>query len=526
MLRTNAPSGRVLPQWSFDLPLIVVFGLCVYRAATQSVVFDEAYTFIHFVARPFSAVFSPHPGIANNHLLNTLLARVSVAALGPSAFALRLPALAGAVLYLTGVRRLVRLTFDRSPVGLLTLIALVANPLIADFLVAARGYGMGLGFTVWAMVRMFESVPDGSGNEKRAPGDLAFISVLLALSSLSILAFTPLNLCLALVFASCVLARRAMAFGTCGVAGDAARLMLTLGLPGGALFLAGVVAPHLLDWDPSRYFIGRASLGAWARDTVSYSLVQHRARAPLDTSGAAFRLFFEAVLHGVVPAVLVATIAACGAGMWRVWNRRSFDALTAPERTGLLGGATLVTSLAGFVAGHVLVGLPYPVERTGLQLVVLFLITFGAMLAPPLRQSPYRPLRLVGVVALAALVTQFVSQTSVSDFRLWRYDRSTSRLIEFLATQRKRDRLDHVRVAASWFLVPSIDFYRIVRHLDWLERPSNDSTVEGDAFFRRDGWSYWVLVGGDRALIASLGLEPLWRDPEAGVVVAGARRTR
>jgi hypothetical protein len=81
-----------------------------------------------------------------------------------------------------------------------------------------------------------------------------------------------------------------------------------------------------------------------------------------------------------------------------------------------------------------------------------------------------------------------------------------------------------VRRPADWLLVPSIDFYRIVRQLDWLDRPSNKSMLEGAAFFRRRGWNDWVLVGADRTLVASLGLRPLWSEPEAGVVLAAPPR--
>ena len=44
--------------------------------------------------------------------------------------------------------------------------------------------------------------------------------------------------------------------------------------------------------------------------TVSYSLAHHPARAPLDTSGATFRLLSAAVLHGVVPAVQLSMLDA------------------------------------------------------------------------------------------------------------------------------------------------------------------------------------------------------------------------
>src|SRR5262249_61469048 len=64
----------------------------VYRAATQSIVHDEALTYNWFVAGPPI----PAPGIAiNNHVLNTQLARHAIALFGPSELSLRLPSLLG-----------------------------------------------------------------------------------------------------------------------------------------------------------------------------------------------------------------------------------------------------------------------------------------------------------------------------------------------------------------------------------------------------------------------------------------------
>ena len=159
-----------------------VLAISAYRAVTQSVAFDEAYTYLNFVQGPLAKTFAPHPGIANNHLLNTLLARLTTGVLGTSELTLRLPALLGAALYLSAAHRLVVDVARATTLGLLALIILVANPLVADFLVAARGYGLGLALTCWALVAMIDAMPPAAPSMAR----LASISILLALSTLKL----------------------------------------------------------------------------------------------------------------------------------------------------------------------------------------------------------------------------------------------------------------------------------------------------------------------------------------------------
>ena len=65
--------------------------VCLYRAITQSIVHDEALTYELYIAAPLSCIFSYFD--ANHHFLNTLLMRLSVALVGVSEWALRVPAL-------------------------------------------------------------------------------------------------------------------------------------------------------------------------------------------------------------------------------------------------------------------------------------------------------------------------------------------------------------------------------------------------------------------------------------------------
>ena len=63
----------------------------------QSITLDEADTYFWFVAKPGVGIFHPY---ANNHILNTLLIWVATHAFGLSTFAVRTPALLGALLYI------------------------------------------------------------------------------------------------------------------------------------------------------------------------------------------------------------------------------------------------------------------------------------------------------------------------------------------------------------------------------------------------------------------------------------------
>ena len=68
----------------------------VYRAATQSVTIDEAFTYNAFLAGPVDDLFTKYD--ANHHILNSLLAKLSISLLGLSELTLRLPSLLGGLL--------------------------------------------------------------------------------------------------------------------------------------------------------------------------------------------------------------------------------------------------------------------------------------------------------------------------------------------------------------------------------------------------------------------------------------------
>lgn len=130
----------------------------VYRACTQSITIDEARSFNLFISQPISRIFTDYE--AANHVLQSLLSKISILLFGLSEFTLRLPTIVGGALYLTSAYRLSRYLFGRGWLLTLSVLALGLNPFVLDYLSPARGYGLGLGLLLWAFYHLLRYFDD------------------------------------------------------------------------------------------------------------------------------------------------------------------------------------------------------------------------------------------------------------------------------------------------------------------------------------------------------------------------------
>ena len=145
---------RVLPKDSYQrlaiLILIYAFLYTCVRAFILSITHDEALTLFWHVPGSVTAIFLySTPGLPdNNHLLHTLLVKLTTTLFGTSEFVLRLPSLAGCALYLLGsYRSLSLITRGRGLVIGALLLSL--HPYLIDYFSVARGYSLGLGFFIY-----------------------------------------------------------------------------------------------------------------------------------------------------------------------------------------------------------------------------------------------------------------------------------------------------------------------------------------------------------------------------------------
>ena len=324
--------------------LLGLFGLSVYRAATQSITTDEAFTYLHFVTQRLAGLLAPYD--ANNHVLNSLLARLSIALFGLSEFSLRLPSLLAGGLYLVAARRLSLRLFDAGARGFLVTALLCTNPFLLDHLSAARGYGMALAFLMLAADKL-------TCRRLYAAGTFCGLAIAANLTSLFPVA------AMALAYAIAIDPRLRSFWEQFVVPATLVSFVL-------------VIAP-LSKATPGNFYFGALRLG--------------------DTLDSLVDLSFPSALHSAARVAVLLLLGACAVQV--VFRRReSFFP------------AALLACIALAVCAHRLAGVPYPLTRTALYFVPLAILSAATVLRRPLAW----PGAAIGTLCLLAFTMQTSTQ--------------------------------------------------------------------------------------------------------------------
>jgi hypothetical protein len=324
--------------------LLGLFALNVYRAATQSITTDEAFTYTHFVTQRLGGLLAPYD--ANNHVLNSLLARLSIVLFGLSEFTLRLPSVLAGGVYLWAARRLCLRLFGSGARGFLVTALLCTNPFLLDHLSAARGYGMALAFLMLAADKLM-------CRRLYAAGVFCGLAVAANLTSVFPVA------AMALAYVVTIDSRLRLFWEEFAV-------------PAILVSFVVVIAP-LSKATPENFYFGAQRLG--------------------DTLGSLTDLSFPPALHGGVRATVLLLLVAC---VVRVVLRRRESFFP----------AALLACIALVVCAHRFAGVPYPLARTALYLVPLAILSAASELRGPL----IWPGAAIGAVCLLAFTMQINTQ--------------------------------------------------------------------------------------------------------------------
>lgn len=465
------------------------FALAVYRAATIPISADEAFTFNRSVLTPIPDLWKAFD--ANDHVLHTLLCKVSVRWFGESEFALRIPALCGGLLLLWVCRRLSVLVCGAGWAGCGVFALLALHPLMGDYQSMARGYGMATALVLVALDQLMRQDAHPAGSWR------------LYLSGVSLALAVAANLTAAIPGLGLLAAFAMIHLGTPLVRGERARFRARLDklldevVVPGAVAAVALLALPLMGLKPGLLYIGSSTLYdsainmAYASLWRPQNLLEH---TPL-------HLGAEGLLKLLAPVVPLLLLGMAAAAALASVRRPSLRNRTRLWMTLLVGNTMAVILLL-----HAGAGMPYPYRRTGLYLVPLFTL-LGASL---FLEMP-RWWRDTGGVLCAVLIAAYAINWDLRYYDEWLIDagnRDVMRVVRRLAPVDGGTR----SIAATFPLGQSVLYYKRRFGLPWLEAPEG-KTIDGR-------FDIYLLADADRALIGKYGLTVKYRHPLSQVTVA------
>jgi hypothetical protein len=447
--------------------LAALLAVNLFRAMTQSVTPGEAWNYDRFIGPAWTEALAHFD--VNNHVLNTLLVRISTSQFHLTELSLRLPSLLAGAFYLWVVFRMARRWFGDGPqflavVGLLTL-----NPIVVDALSEARGYGMALACWMWALELLLESA------ESFSPQKLKLAAVCLGLSVAATLAFAAPALALLVVF---------LAWSNRGAGAPSGVPPGRAPFPGRVLVLMVFLTAFVLlaipldraEW--KTLALGATSLRQTINEITALSL------------GTSLKVI------GTVARVAVALVALTGAAAaLNYWRRRDGALVT-------LTGASFALTLVFLMAAHRWLQTPFPQEGA-IYLIPLTALIVATVILKQHNKAAQIAFLAVSAVLLARYVVEF-------PFGIYAAGSQFSGARTLAKTLRANTKGASPKIGVSLAAEPIMSYYRRrYRQGNW--QPIERQPLTG-------AYDFYVLTPADAALIEQRHLHVLYRD--AGLTLA------
>lgn len=414
--------------------------------------------FLRFAMPSWSSIYGSYD--ANNHVLYALLERASFLMFGISEFSLRLPSVIAGFFLILGLLGVLRIVTASIVVRWVALAGLSLYPLLLDFSVAARGYGLSVALLVWSIYFLFGRRYLWSG-----------VLLGLAISANLVIAFPALALAAAMLLFD----KGAWTTRLKRAAGILACAAMIFGLICAAAFRTA----HL-----SHFYAGVSTL----RESVWDAVIQDIIGAP-----DAVQVAIEFV---VAPAAAIFLAFAYVRDMLR----------GSREKRRWMPAAMLAVTVAGLFAAHFILGFKYPPARMTLHLAVLFGIAWAVAV------DSVAPLRAANLALALLFVIEFATLLQVRYFSTW-YMYRNDRAVGAVLRERSVGRAEgSVRISSYWPHQDALEFYRVCwRVKEWQPVMRHDPMELG-------GNDFYVLDRIDAEKIG--GVRVFYRDEENDVTVA------
>ena len=165
----------------------------------------------------------------------------------------------------------------------------------------------------------------------------------------------------------------------------------------------------------------------------------------------------------------------------------------------------MLVAFVGVVAAHFAVNFPYPESRTGIYWIPLLTLA-GLLLAKQWERATI-PL----AIPMAACIAVYALSFRVSYYADWPYNQD-SKTIANLMRDHKPTADRKAVVEGSWQLEPSVNFYRVSDHIDWM--------AEMERGTPKPGADFYVLLKQDSHYLKDLHLKVLYQGKQSETILA------
>lgn len=444
---TSGNSGKpALTAWVF---LLISLGLVLYtsyRGITLSITHDEVGTLYGYSKNSWANILSFRIASANNHILNSMLIKVSTSVFGNDEWAIRLPNMLAHALFLLFSAKLIRRFIPDVWLAVPAFVLLNVHPYMLDFFSLGRGYGLCLMFEMWALYEVlcfWDSRRHQNATWAAVAGALA---VLANFSSLQFYAALLAVMVLVVLLRPNAEGRRAKPIRSALIP-----LLVTLGL---ALLCYGPITR--LREAGELYFGGNRNLYQDTLRTLALGLTYRQDPVPG---------WMQDVWHILIAAVVIVLVAGIVSAITRIkrWQH-------SPEIPVML---LLALPMLASVFLFYLNGTLYLIYRT--SLIYFPPLTAGVALFF-YRLSGIRrllwPARAAGMALASLVLVHFMLRANLTQVWEWKYDADSKQMMQDLAADAQKVKPEigrNVRLYVRWVHHPSADYYRNRLHAaEWL----------------------------------------------------------
>lgn len=438
----------------FIILSVFLIGFDLYKSSLASFTHDESFTYLTYMDRDVMDIISFHDSDVNNHILNTLLIKLFIKLFGTSELILRLPNILAHILYLVFTFKL----FNRySPKNFILFFILAnANPFLIDFFSLARGYGLAIGLMsagLYYYSRYLESA-----RQRDHIYSLVFIG-LASLANFSLLLVFAILLLVSNIF-SFLIYRKKISF-------------YSLWQVNRINFLVCVLFTVIL-YEPLRKIIRYKLVydgggeGLW-EDTVRSLLYSSAYRAPYeDILTVFFKLFIVACFGLFIYRAIIYFMAG--------------NSINMTQKLVLFFGLVLFGVAAASTLQNILLGTPYMKGRTALYIYPLFVFTSSFLLEELWNTRLKYPIRIFACFFSGLFFLHTGNVLSTNSYYEWQYDMNTKKAVTDLVQANVEHNVP-VSLGVSWLFEPTVNFYKKIWNLDWLDETGREGFNLGNDYY-------------------------------------------